>query len=147
MHAFTPFEAVVGGLLIGVAAVLLLWLNGHIAGISGIVGGLVELNGTSSHDLGEIGWRLAFVAGLIGGPVAVQLLGWPAPDIRLEASAPVVMVAGFLVGFGTRLGSGCTSGHGVCGLARGSRRSLVATLTFMLAAVAVVFIVRHVIGG
>lgn len=144
MQAFTPFEAVAGGGLIGLAAVLLMLATGRIAGISGIVSGLLPGSGVRSDDTG---WRLAFVAGLIGGPVLMQLLGWPLPDISIDASVPVILVAGFLVGFGARLGSGCTSGHGVCGLARGSRRSLIATVTFMLSAAGVVFVVRHGIGA
>ncbi|MFZ1416187.1 MAG: YeeE/YedE family protein [Defluviicoccus sp.] len=143
MQAFTPFEAVAGGSLIGLAAVLLMLANGRIAGISGIVGGLMP-SGEARPD--DIGWRMAFISGLIGGPGLMRLVGWPWPDIRIEASVPVIVVAGFLVGFGARIGSGCTSGHGVCGLARGSRRSLVATVTFMLTAAAVVFVIRHRIG-
>jgi len=117
---------------------------GRIAGISGIISGLLPGSDTGSDDTG---WRLAFVVGLVSGPMLMRLLGWPLPDIAIEASVPVIVVAGFLVGFGARTGSGCTSGHGVCGLARGSRRSLVATVTFMLTAAAVVFVVRHGIGG
>lgn len=144
MQAFTPFEAVAGGVLIGLAAVLLMLAAGRIAGISGIISGLLP-----GSDMGpdDTGWRLAFVVGLISGPMLMRFLGWPLPDISIEASVPVILVAGFLVGFGARTGSGCTSGHGVCGLARGSRRSLVATVTFMLTAAAVVFVVRHGIGG
>lgn len=144
MQAFTPFEAVAGGGLIGLAAVLLMLAIGRIAGISGIVSGLLPGSGVRSDDTG---WRWAFVAGLIAGPVLMRLLGWPLPDISIAATVPVIIVAGFLVGFGARLGSGCTSGHGVCGLARGSRRSLTATVTFMLTAAAVVFVVRHRIGA
>lgn len=111
--------------------------NGRIAGIAGIVGGLADARG------GDLGWRLAFVAGLVAGPFVVTLLGWPVPRITIEADLPVVIIGGLIVGVGVRLGSGCTSGHGVCGLARGSPRSLVATLTFMAVAAAVVFIARH----
>ncbi len=144
MQAFTPFEAVAGGCLIGLAAVLLMLAAGRIAGISGIISGLLPDRDMRPDDAG---WRLAFVLGLISGPMLMRLLGWPLPDTSIEASVPVIVVAGFLVGFGARTGSGCTSGHGVCGLARGSRRSLVATVTFMLTAAAVVFVVRHGIGG
>src|SRR5512147_2385303 len=115
--------ALAGGVLIGLSAVLLMLANGRIAGISGIVGGL--FGGGS----GEAGWRLAFVAGLMAGPFVLTLFGAPLPEISIDASVPVVLVAGLLVGFGSRLGNGCTSGHGVCGLA--SPRSLAATLTFM----------------
>ncbi len=144
MQAFTPFEAVAGGVLIGLAAVVLMLAAGRIAGISGIISGLLP---DSDKGPDDTGWRLAFVIGLISGPMLMRLLGWPLPDITIEASVPVIVAAGFLVGFGARTGSGCTSGHGVCGLARGSRRSLVATVTFMLTAAAVVFVVRHGIGG
>ena len=133
--------ALAGGVLIGLSAVLLMLANGRIAGISGIVGGL--FGGGS----GEAGWRLAFVAGLIAGPFAATLFGPPLPEIGIDASVPVILVAGLLVGFGSRLGNGCTSGHGVCGLARLSPRSLAATLTFMTVGAAVVFVARHVLGG
>ena len=133
--------ALAGGVLIGLSAVLLMLANGRIAGISGIVGGL--FGGGS----GEAGWRLAFVAGLMAGPFVLTLFGAPLPEISIDASVPVVLVAGLLVGFGSRLGSGCTSGHGVCGLARLSPRSLAATLTFMTVGAAVVFVARHVLGG
>ena len=133
--------ALAGGVLIGLSAVLLMLANGRIAGISGIVGGL--FGGGS----GEAGWRLAFVAGLMAGPFAATLFGAPLPEIGIDASVPVILVAGLLVGFGSRLGNGCTSGHGVCGLARLSPRSLAATLTFMTVGAAVVFVARHVLGG
>lgn len=136
----SPIPALVGGALIGLAAVLLLLANGRIAGISGIVGGVVE-------GADDVGWRLAFVAGLILGPLVTTLIGGMPPVIQVEAPLWLVVVAGLLVGFGTRLGSGCTSGHGVCGLARLSPRSLTATLAFMGTAVVVVFVVRHLIGG
>ena len=133
--------ALAGGVLIGLSAVLLMLADGRIAGISGIVGGL--FGGGSS----EAGWRLAFVAGLMAGPFAAALFGAPLPKIGIDASVPVILVAGLLVGFGSRLGNGCTSGHGVCGLARLSPRSLAATLTFMTVGAAVVFVARHVLGG
>ena len=113
--------ALAGGVLIGLSAVLLMLTNGRIAGISGIIGGL--FGGGS----GEVGWRLAFIVGLVTGPFAATLLGAPLPEIGIDASVPVILVAGLLVGFGSRLGNGCTSGHGVCGLARLSRRSLAAS--------------------
>lgn len=128
----------IGGALIGIAAVLLLWLNGRIAGVSGILGGILTAN--SAH---ERWWRGAFLAGLIiGAAVYAAFTGY----LRLEVQtgSPTLIIAGLLVGFGTRLGSGCTSGHGVCGLARRSPRSLMATITFMLVGVATVYIVRHV---
>lgn len=130
-----------GGALIGASAALLLLANGRIAGISGIVGGLL---GPAGRD---IGWRVAFLVGLLLGPVAFRLAAGHWPEVRLaaslEASWPVLIVAGLLVGYGTRLGSGCTSGHGVCGLARLSPRSLAAVATFMAAAIVTVFLVRH----
>ena len=139
MNAVVP--ALAGGVLIGLSAVLLMLTLGRIAGVAGIVGGLF---GAGSSDAG---WRLAFVAGLIAGPFAATLCGAPLPEIGIDASASVVLVAGLLVGFGSRLGNGCTSGHGVCGLARLSPRSLAATLTFMTVGVALVFVARHVLGG
>jgi uncharacterized membrane protein YedE/YeeE len=136
---FSPVSALVGGALIGLAAGLL-WLgNGRIAGISGIVGGL-RTQGT------DLGWRIAFIAGLVLAPLACAAL-WRVAPIRIDASPPLIMLGGLLVGFGTRLGSGCTSGHGVCGLARLSVRSLTATLLFMGAGFATVFVARHIVGG
>lgn len=141
MQHFTPFSALLGGMLIGLGAVTLMLFLGRIAGISGIVGGLL------GFDRSDSGWRLAFVAGLIAGPLGVGLMGGALPAITVDASPLLVIAAGVLVGFGTRLGSGCTSGHGVCGLARLSARSLVATIVFMGVAAFVVFIDRHVLGG
>ena len=136
----TVAVAFAGGTLIGLAAVLLMLALGRIAGIAGIVGGV------AGADPGGRGWRLAFIAGLIAGPFAAALCGAPLPEITVKASIPVTLVAGLLVGFGSRLGNGCTSGHGVCGLARQSPRSLAATLTFMAVGIAVVFVTRHVSG-
>ena len=134
---FTPGSALAGGVAIGAAAAMLLLLNGRIAGISGIVGGLL------SPSRGDMAWRFAFIAGLLLAPVAVRLAAaLPAPTI--DASYPVLLLAGVLVGAGTRYGSGCTSGHGVCGLSRLSPRSLAATAAFMLAGFATVFAARHV---
>lgn len=128
-----------GGALIGVAAVLLLWLNGRIAGISGIAFGAADTRG------GERGWRLAFIAGLIAaGGVAWHVL--PHAEPREGFSRGVLLVAGLLVGIGTAMGSGCTSGHGVCGLARFSRRSFAAVLTFMATAFVTVYVARHLLG-
>ncbi len=141
MENFTPVSALIGGGLIGLASVVLMLFIGRIAGIAGIVGGFFGAGGS------EIGWRLAFIAGLIAGPFLVPLAGGTIPDITIDAPLPMVVAAGLLVGFGTRLGNGCTSGHGVCGLARLSPRSLAATLTFMVAGAAVVFVSRHLIGG
>ncbi|HDR9317947.1 TPA: YeeE/YedE family protein [Burkholderia vietnamiensis] len=137
---FTPGLSMAGGLVIGAAAAVLVLLNGRIAGISGILGGLLTL---PRHDTA---WRVTFLIGLVGAPVIASLLGKPStPDIH--ASWGEILVAGFLVGLGTRYAGGCTSGHGVCGISRGSIRSVVATLTFMVAGFATVFVQRHLIGG
>jgi len=138
--AFTPWSAAIGGGVIGLAAALLVLVNGQIAGISGIVGGLLR------PRAGEFGWRLAFTAGLIAAPLAYAL-GGTRPTITIDAGYPVLVIAGLLVGVGTRYAGGCTSGHGVCGLSRLSPRSLVATLAFMGTGFATVFVVRHVIGA
>lgn len=137
---FTPWSALAGGLLIGLAAALFLLLNGRIAGISGILGGLLV------PQRGDVLWRMAFMAGLIGAPVA-WLSGSELPPIEINAGYPTLVVAGLLVGIGTRYGSGCTSGHGVCGLSRLSLRSLVATLSFMAAGFVTVYIIRHLLGA
>jgi uncharacterized membrane protein YedE/YeeE len=138
--SFTPWASLAGGLLVGLAAALLILFNGRIAGISGIVGGLLV------PRRGDVAWRGAFVLGLLAAPTAWHVLA-AAPRLHVTATTPVLVAAGLLVGVGTRLGSGCTSGHGVCGLSRGSLRSLAATATFMAAGFAVVFVVRHVLGG
>ncbi len=138
---FTPWLSLAGGLLLGVASAIFILLNGRILGISGILGGLL------TPRRGEIGWRVAFLLGMAAAPFVASLVlpaGFmPAP--RIDAGYGVVVVAGLLVGFGTRYGSGCTSGHGVCGLSRLSPRSLVATLTFMGFGFLAVFVVRHVL--
>ena len=139
MENFTPVSGLIGGLLIGLAAALLLLLNGRISGISGIVGGLVITKSSNA------GWRVAFVAGLLLGALDYVLTKGGAITVTMQASLPVLVVAGLLVGFGTRLGSGCTSGHGVCGIARLSKRSIVATSVFFGVAMLTVFLTRHVI--
>ncbi|ASV97050.1 YeeE/YedE family protein [Paraburkholderia aromaticivorans] len=137
---FTPGLSLAGGLVIGGAAAVLVLFNGRIAGISGILGGLL---GPLRNDAG---WRVAFLAGLVGAPVLASLLGRPVvPDI--QAGWGEILAAGFLVGIGTRYAGGCTSGHGVCGISRGSVRSLVATATFMASGFLTVFICRHLLGG
>lgn len=136
---FTPWHSLAGGLLIGLAAAAFILLNGRIAGISGILGGLLR------PVRGDIAWRLAFLAGLVGAPFAYALAA-PLPEAHIAAGDGALVVAGLLVGIGTRYGAGCTSGHGVCGLSRLSPRSLVATLTFMLAGFATVFVLRHLVG-
>src|SRR5262245_36016819 len=122
MGNFTPISAAIGGALIGLAAVLLMLSTGRIAGISGVFGGLI---GLAAPDRG---WRVAFIAGLILAPLTGVIAGYPLAEPLMPASWAVVIVAGLLVGFGTRLGSGCTSGHGICGVARLSPRSVVATM-------------------
>ncbi|MDN3577405.1 YeeE/YedE family protein [Chitinimonas viridis] len=138
---FTPLASLSGGALIGLAAGGFALLLGRIMGVSGIVGGLLSRGGQ-----GDRAWRLSFIVGLLAAPLVWQL-GWRLPDIQVAAGPVTLVVAGLLVGFGTRLGSGCTSGHGVCGLARGTLRSLIATMTFMLVAVVTVYIMRHVLGA
>jgi uncharacterized membrane protein YedE/YeeE len=127
----------IGGLLIGLAAVLLLALNGRIAGVSGIFGGIF-----TTDTSGERGWRIAFVLGLIGGTM-LYIVFRGGLALQLQATGWTLLAGGFLVGFGTRLGSGCTSGHGVCGLARRSPRSFTATIIFMVTAVITVFVTHH----
>jgi len=141
MENFTPLSALIGGAMIGGAGALLLVLNGRIAGISGIVGETFAL------PKGDLAWRLAFIVGLIAGPVLIQLIKGAPIAMRIEASLPLLIAGGLIVGIGTRLGSGCTSGHGVCGLGRLSGRSMVATVTFLLTAGLTVFVARHLIGG
>ncbi|OZB13565.1 MAG: YeeE/YedE [Marinobacter sp. 34-60-7] len=137
---FTPFSALIGGILIGLAAASFVLLNGRIAGISGILGGLLI------PTQGDRAWRIAFLAGLIGAPL-LWLLAADLPAITINAGYPALIAAGLLVGIGTRYGSGCTSGHGVCGLSRLSPRSLVATLCFMGAGFVTVYIIRHLLGA
>lgn len=135
---FTPVTALAGGAMIGGAAAAFALLNGRIAGVSGIVGGLLR------PATGDVAWRGAFIGGLVAAPW-IYALFFPLPESTIEASFPVVVFAGLLVGIGTRYGAGCTSGHGVCGVARLSRRSLVATACFMAAGFATVFVVRHLL--
>ena len=141
MSNFTPVSALIGGALIGLAAAIYILGLGRVAGVSGILGSLLR------PRAGDAPAQLAFVAGLIVAPLLMRAAGAPLPTLTIEASLPVVIAGGLLVGFGTRLGGGCTSGHGVCGICRFSARSLVATMLFMAAGAVVVFVVRHVIGG
>jgi uncharacterized membrane protein YedE/YeeE len=136
-NQFTPWSALVGGAMIGLAAALLILFNGRIAGISGIVGGMF------TRAKGDLGWRVAFVSGLVAAPLAWQFFQ-ELPLIRIDASYAVLAAAGLIVGIGTRYGSGCTSGHGVCGISRGSPRSVVATLIFMSIGMLTVYLTRHV---
>src|SRR6476469_5050482 len=139
MANFTPVSAAIGGALIGLSAVLLMLLAGRIAGISGIVG-------ESLNPGSDKGWRLAFLAGLVAVPLLAALFGFPAVAPSMPNSLGLIVVSGLLVGFGTRIASGCTSGHGICGIARVSPRSLAATAIFMASAIVVVFLTRHVVG-
>jgi hypothetical protein len=136
---FTPVSGLIGGLLIGLSTVLLILFNGRIAGISGIVGGVL------TRKASEIGWRAVFVVGLLIGAFVYMLATGVALPVNIQASLPVTVIAGLLVGFGTRLGSGCTSGHGVSGIARFSKRSIVATLVFFITAIITVFLTHHVL--
>lgn len=138
--SFTPWHALAGGALIGLAVAAFALLNGRVTGISGIVAGLLV------PRPGDLGWRLAFLLGLLAAPL-LYTLATHAPDIRIDAGYGTLAVGGLLVGLGTRYGSGCTSGHGVCGLARFSPRSLVATLSFMAAGFATVYVTRHLLGS
>ena len=133
---FTPWSSLVGGMLIGLAAALLILFNGRIAGISGILGGLLP------PKAGDAAWRALFLLGVVLAPLVYAAVE-PLPPFRIEAGSGLLVVAGLLVGIGTRYGSGCTSGHGVCGMARLSPRSIAATLSFMLAGFATVFLLRH----
>ena len=141
MMTFDPISALLGGALIGLASVLLMLLLGRIAGISGILAGCFYLAGYDK------GWRLAFLAGLVAAPLIASAAGYPILSPQMPTSWIIVAVAGLLVGFGTRLGGGCTSGHGVCGVARLSPRSIAATIIFMFTAMIVVAIMRHGLGG
>jgi uncharacterized protein len=138
--SFTPWASLAGGVLIGIAAALFVLLNGRIAGISGVVGGLL------APKRGDVAWRAAFIAGLAGAPLLYALFSAP-PSPQIDAGMGTLALAGLLVGVGTRYGSGCTSGHGVCGISRLSPRSLVATLVFMSAGFATVFVLRHLLSA
>ncbi|MEX0591688.1 MAG: YeeE/YedE thiosulfate transporter family protein [Xanthobacteraceae bacterium] len=141
MAPFDPISALLGGALIGVASALLLFLNGRIAGISGIFGDFLDAGAA------ERGWRIAFLVGLIAAPLALAAVGRPMPLPDMPTSWAVIIGGGLLVGVGTRLSGGCTSGHGICGLARLSPRSIAATGIFMVVAIIVVAIVRHGLGA
>ena len=139
-NAFTPWASLSGGVIIGISAAMFVLLNGRIAGISGVLGGLLK------PVRGDISWRAAFILGMIGAPLLYALFT-ELPRPQIDAGYAGLIVAGLLVGVGTRFGSGCTSGHGVCGISRLSPRSLVATATFMAAGFATVYVVRHLIGA
>ncbi|MFY9692894.1 MAG: YeeE/YedE thiosulfate transporter family protein [Xanthobacteraceae bacterium] len=141
MTNFTPISAAIGGALIGLSAVLLMLFNGRIAGITGIAAGLLD---PASRDRSS---HATFIIGLIAAPLSAMLLGYAVPTPQMPSGLVITAVAGLLVGFGTRLGNGCTSGHGVCGIARLSPRSIAATMIFMTTAIAVVALMRHGFGG
>jgi hypothetical protein len=141
MTSFTPISATIGGGLIGLAVALLMLLNGRIAGISGIAGNVLQFQRS------EWRWQIAFLVGLVAAPLLLHAAGYRMPHPAMPASWAAIAVGGLLVGFGTRLSGGCTSGHGLCGMARLSPRSIAATLIFMVTAIVVVFLVRHVWGG
>jgi uncharacterized membrane protein YedE/YeeE len=143
--SFTPWTSLFGGALVGLSAVLVMLFFGRIAGISGIA--LQVVRPFAARDPGDWGWRIAFLIGLAAAPVFTALATGTPVQQTVSGNLPVMALAGLLVGFGTSLGSGCTSGHGVCGLARLSYRSLVSVLTFMAVAVATVFVLRHLVGG
>ena len=137
---FTPVSALIGGALIGAAIIVLMLTHGRIAGISGVVNGLLH------RVRGDVAWRAAFAIGILVAPWLYQMVA-PLPAGQIEAGWPVLILAGLLVGYGTRLGSGCTSGHGVCGLSRLSPRSMLATASFMAMGFLTVYVVRHLIGA
>lgn len=141
MHNLTALSGLLGGALIGLAATMLMMLTGRLAGVSGILGGLFQ------PKAADPAWRIAFIAGLIAAPLIASLAGAPLPRPAMTSSLVLLGAGGLLVGFGSRMGNGCTSGHGVCGFARLSTRSITATIIFMIAAVVTVAIVRHGFGG
>jgi uncharacterized membrane protein YedE/YeeE len=140
---FTPWLSLAGGLLIGLASVMLLYFKGRIAGISGVVGGLTQLTNTPE---GHFSWRLAFVLGIVLSSLIYGLFA-VVPASQIDASYPLIVLAGLLVGFGTRMGSGCTSGHAVCGMGRLSLRSVAATFSFMASGFVTAYLLFHVLGG
>lgn len=139
--SFTPLVSLAGGGLIGLAAVLLMYVHGRVMGATGILAGFI-----SPTSFSDWSWRAAVVAGMVTGPLAYLLFAGDFPAVQVPASMPMLLVGGFIVGLGVTFGSGCTSGHGVCGMARFSPRSIVATLTFMIATAITVFVIRHVVG-
>lgn len=139
---FTPWQSLGGGVLIGLAAVLLMLVSGRIMGATGVLAGLF-----APASLADLSWRAALLLGMVTGPAVYWLATGGMPEITVPVSMPMLLIGGFIVGVGVTYGSGCTSGHGVCGMARFSPRSIAATITFMIATGITVFVVRHVIGG
>lgn len=139
---FTPWASLAGGIMIGVASSLLMLVAGRVMGVTGILTGLVQ-----PASAREFSWRAVLVLGMISGPLAAAAITGRMPVIDVPVSLPMLLIGGVMVGVGVTYGSGCTSGHGVCGLARVSPRSAVATLSFMLAAIATVYVIRHLIGA
>jgi hypothetical protein len=139
---FTPWLSLFGGILIGIASILLMLFHGRIMGATGILAGFL-----APASMRDWQWRAAVIAGMMSAPLAYMLVTGSLPSIVVPVSAPMLVIGGFIVGIGVTLGSGCTSGHGVCGMARLSNRSIAATVTFMAATFITVFVVRHVIGG
>lgn len=141
MEGFTPVLSLIGGVLIGLAAIALLFFNGRIAGLSGILGGVLR------PTEGDTLWRAIFIAGLLAGALLILRLQPQAMQLRIAVSDPAVILGGLLVGLGTRIGNGCTSGHGVCGVGRVAPRSIVASAVFVTFAVLTTYVVRHLLGG
>ena len=140
--AFTPFQSLGGGALIGLAAVLLMGTMGRILGATGILAGLMQ-----PASLSDWSWRAAVLLGMVSGPIVVMLITGEMPAVQVPISTTMLVVGGFIVGIGVTYGAGCTSGHGVCGMARLSPRSIAATLTFMLTTAITVYLIRHVFGA
>ena len=147
MSEFTPLTSALGGMLIGLAAVLTMGLLGRIAGISGMIGGLFPPYSGGAAAADERGWRLAFLAGMIASPLVLLAATGSLPQIEVPVSLPMLAIGGLIAGIGVSYANGCPSGHGVCGMARFSVRSIVATLTFMATTAVTVFLVRHVLGA
>lgn len=141
MEGFTPYLSFAGGVLIGLAAIALLYFNGRIAGISGIVDGVLQ------PKTGDVTWRVVFLGGMLSGAALIRLFHPEAMDIRFDISLPAIAIGGVLVGLGSRIGNGCTSGHGVCGVGRLAPRSIVASAVFVTTAIGTTYVVRHVLGG
>lgn len=139
---FTPVTSLIGGAVLGLGAVLLMAVRGNILGATGILSGVV-----APSSMRDWSWRAILLAGMLTGPFVYLLLTGSLPDTDVPVSRSMMIIGGFIVGIGVTYGAGCTSGHGVCGIARGSQRSIVATISFMAAAIATVFVIRHVIGG